>query len=172
MNLSRLRYYKLRATWLTPEVIRAAARLKEFEQGLTDEETVALVKRAESIADTIILMEIDPREGSGIIPREWVARLRPKTSADGPVGVRGVKHPELRSAKALSGTKGRDYSYDVFWLAFSLAEDDGGPMLPETIGEAELVVRIYGKEGRVSWPVPASIRKRASEIANMRGDGH
>lgn len=162
--------YKLRATWLTPEVIRAAARLKQFEQVLTDEETLALVAKAESIGDTIILVEIDPREGSGIIPREWVALLRPKTDEPS-IGVRGTKHPKLRSAKALSGTGERDYSYDVFWLVFPLVDNDGQPLLPESSREAELVVRIHNKEGRVSWPIPASIRRRALEVArNRSGD--
>lgn len=59
----------------------------------------------------------------------------------------------------LSGTKGRDYSYERFWLTFSLVDDDGQPLLPETIREAELVVRIYNKEGRVSWPIPPSHRR-------------
>jgi len=161
--------YKLRATWLTPEVIRAAARLKQFEQVLTDEETMALVAKAESIGDTIILIEIDPREGSGIIPREWVALLRPKTDEPS-VGVRGAKHPKLRSAKALSGTGDRDYSYDVFWLVFPLMDNDGKPLLPESSSEAELVVRIGNKEGRVSWPIPASIRRRALEVASNRAE--
>ena len=46
--------YKLRATWLTPEVIRAGARLKQFEQGLTDEETIALVAKAESSGERVL----------------------------------------------------------------------------------------------------------------------
>jgi hypothetical protein len=164
--------YKLRATWLTPEVIRAAARLRQFEQGLTNEETVALVAKAESIADTIIMVEIDPREGSGIIPREWVALLRPKTSDDKFIGVRGVSHPELRKAKALKGTKGRDYDYDVFWLTFSLVDEDGQPLLADTIREAELVVRIHNKEGRVNWRIPDSIRRRTTEIATAGVNDH
>src|SRR6185503_20885755 len=40
--------YKLRATWLTPEVIRAAARHEQLLNRLTDDQTRALVKEAEA----------------------------------------------------------------------------------------------------------------------------
>ena len=72
------------------------------------------------------------------------------------------------SLKALGGTADRDYSYDVFWVVFPLVDNDGEPLLSDTTKEAELIVRIYGKEGRVDWKIPASIRDRAHAIAEPR----
>jgi hypothetical protein len=160
--------YKLRATWLTPEVIRASARMHQILEGMDDEQAVELVEDAEGRGDTVILVEIDPREGSGIIPLDWVAMLRP-TAGDGsgPV-VRGVDRPVLRTVKALSGTSGRDFAYDVFWVVFPLVDSQGEPLFRDSDKEADLVVRIRGKEGRVSWAIPRSIRDRGREIASKR----
>lgn len=157
--------YKLRATWLTPEVIRATARLRQIQNGLTDEETRALVTQAENAGDTVILIEIDPREGSGVIPREWVALLRSKDTPEDSLGGKGIHRPELRDVKALAGTARRDYAYDIFWVVFPLVNQDGEPLFPPEAQEAELVVRISNKEGRVQWRVPESIRERARRIA-------
>ena len=82
--------YKLRATWLTPEVIRATARLAQLSGGLSDEETNALIREAELPDATVILVEIDPQEGSGVIPLDWVALMRPKGSDSNSNGVRGT----------------------------------------------------------------------------------
>lgn len=158
--------YKLRATWLSPEVIRASARIHQLQNGLDDAQAMALVADAEGRGDTVILVEIDPREGSGIIPNDWVALLRPKTTDGSGRTMPGANHPELRSVKALSGTNRRDYAYDVFWLVFPLAMK-GQPLFGEGDREAELVVRVGGKEGRVSWVIPPSIRERAREIASV-----
>ncbi len=157
--------YKLRATWMTPEVIRATARTHQLLEGTDDEGTLALVSDAEALGDTVILVEIDPREGSGVIPRDWTALLRPKSDGESAGTVQGAYHPELRSVKALAGTSRRDYAYDVFWLVFPLVRRDGEPLFGEANKEAELVVRIQGKEGRVEWPIPQSIRVRSQEIA-------
>ena len=161
VSTNRSYNYKLRATWLTREVIHATARLKQLQEGLSNDETIALVTEAESLGETIIIIEIDPREGSGIIPRDWNALLRLKAWDEKTLLFRGVKQPELRKVKALSGTNKRDYSYDVFWVAFSLLAPNGQPVFAQLGSEAELLVRIYDKEGLVSWPVPAAIRRRA-----------
>ena len=158
--------YKLRATWLTPEVIRASARMHQLVEGMDDETTMDLVEDADGRGDTVILVEIDPREGSGIIPREWVALLRPKTDDGSERAVQGVNKPQLRNVKALSGTSRRDYAYDIFWLVFPLVRSDGAPLFRDGDREAELVVRIQGKEGRVAWSIPQSIRERSREIAS------
>lgn len=71
--------YKIRATWLTSEVIRATARLAQLSERLSDEQTEVLVSEAEAAGDAVILVEIDPREGSGVIPPEWIATLQPKS---------------------------------------------------------------------------------------------
>jgi hypothetical protein len=158
--------YKLRATWLSPEAIRASARIHQLQEGLDDVQAMALVTDAESRGDTVILVEIDPREGSGVIPNDWIALLRPKTKDGSDRTVRGANHPELRAVKALSGTNRRDYAYDVFWLVFPLVTSDGTPLFGDGDREAELIVRVGGKEGRVSWQIPHSIRERAREIAS------
>lgn len=160
--------YKLRATWLTPEVIRSTARLVQLAEGLTDDQTRKLVEEAEAVGDTVILVEIDPREGSGIIPREWTAQLMPRGSdSTGPKAVRGTVLPKLRDVKALAGAAQRDYAYDIFWAVFPLRLPDGQPLFSTQDQEAELVVRIYSKGGRVRWKIPDSIRQRA-QVASAR----
>lgn len=163
--------YKLRATWLTPDVIRATARLEQLRNRLSDEETRRLVVGAEGAGDTVVLVEIDPREGSGVIPRDWSALLQPKgLAAEGSRVVHGVDSPRLRDLPALRGVERRDYSYDQFWMVFPLRLNSGEPVFTESDHEAEIVVRIHEKEGRASWAIPASIRERVARSgARMTG---
>lgn len=63
--------YKLRATWFTPEVIRASARFAQLKDRLSDRETQSLVSEAESVGGTVMIIELDPSEGSGVIPLDW-----------------------------------------------------------------------------------------------------
>lgn len=159
--------YKLAATWLTPDVIRATARLLQLRSRLSDEETRGLVAEAGDVPGTVVMVEIDPREGSGVIPNDWEAFLQPKGQPAR--AVRGVISPKLRDVKALAGVLRRNYDYDRFWVTFPSVENGspvfGGP------GLAELVVRIYDKEGRVEWPVPASIleMKQAWQLESAPG---
>ncbi len=158
--------YKLRATWLTPEVIRATARLVQLAEGLREDQTRKLVEEAEVAGDTVILVEIDPREGSGIIPREWTAQLMPRGAEPaGPKAVRGTEVPRLRDLKALAGAAQRDYAYDIFWVVFPLRLPEGQPLFGSQDQEAELAVRIYSKGGRVRWRIPDSIRQRIQAAA-------
>jgi len=165
LSTNRSYNYKLTATWLTPEVIRASARLSQFQNFLSDDETKHLVSEAEEAGDTVVLVEIDPREGSGVIPLDWVAMLRPKGPTADPQGLRarGVSMPQLRRLPALSGRLPRDYAYDRFWVVFPLTNEQGRPLFSASTREAELVIRIYEKEGRVTWNVPPSIIARASQ---------
>ena len=169
-NRNRSYNYKLRATWLTPDVIRAAARLEQLRSRLTDEETRQLVSSAEAAADTIVLVEIDPREGSGVIPTDWVALLQPRTMPDDDDddddAVRGVEVPRLRDMPALRGTVKRDYAYDQFWVTFPLTARDGTALFSDAHQQAEIVVRIHEKEGRATWTIPASIRERQRRITS------
>ena len=158
--------YKLRATWLTPEVIRATARQAQLESALSDEETAALVEQADEMAHTVFLVEIDPNEGSGVIPLDWVAMLRADTSE--PAVTRGAKERSLRRVRALAGTHRRDYSYDRFWVAFPLISDDGEVTIPPEAGNVELVVRIRTQTGTVSFPVPTSVRQKAAALQSER----
>lgn len=163
IHTERATSYKLRATWLTPEVIRAAARKEQIKNRLTDDKTRALVAEAEEAGDTVVLVEIDPNEGSGVVPLDWAAFLREKRSK-GSVQVAGVNTPRLREARALAGVGQRDYDYDIFWMVFPLVAEGGRPVFSESAAEAELVVRIHGKEGTVSWAIPASVRARMKAI--------
>jgi hypothetical protein len=147
--------YKLAATWLTPQVIRATARLLQLRNRLSDSETRALVTEGESVPGTVVIVEIDPREGSGVIPPDWAALLQPKGRPE--QAVRGQLSPHLRDVKALAGVIRRNYDYDRFWVTFPLHRDDGTPLFAATDRVAELVVRIVDKEGRVEWPVSASV---------------
>lgn len=141
--------YKLVATWLTPDVIRATARLNQLRSRLSEEATRALVAEAESIEGTVVIVEIDPREGSGVIPNDWEAFLQPKGRPD--EAVKGVNSPRLREVKALAGVIRRNYDYDRFWVVFPTKDVS---YLRADVLEVELVVRIHEKEGRVSWPMP------------------
>lgn len=148
--------YKLAATWLTPNVIRATARLQQLRSRLSDEDTRALVAEAESAPGTVVIIEIDPREGSGVIPSDWSAVLQPKGAPER--AVRGTLAPQLRELKALTGVLRRNYDYDRFWVTFPLKRQGGAALFVEADRVAELRVRIVDKEGRVEWPVPASIQ--------------
>ena len=59
---------------------------------------------------------------------------------------------------------------DVFWVVFSLVSASGEALFLSSAREAELVVRIRDKEGRVHWPIPESIRKRSRAIAARSKD--
>jgi len=157
LSTNRAYNYRLAATWLTPDVVRAAARLAQLRSRLSDEATRALVGEAEAAGDTVVLVEIDPREGSGVIPLSWEAFLQPRGLPDRAVA--GVITPRLREVRALAGTMRRNYDYDQFWVVFPLTGADGAPLFPSDVPEAELVVRIHDKEGRVQWTIPEALRR-------------
>lgn len=153
--------YKLRATLLTPEVIRATARLEQLRSRLTDEQTQKLVVEAEAAGDIIVMVEIDPREGSGVIPLDWRVFLQPKGLKSGSSGaVTGVKSPQLRNVKALSGVSRRDFNYDAFWVVFPAVDENNAALFADNLTQFELLVGIYNKEGRVSWQIPESVQTK------------
>lgn len=152
--------YKLAATWLQGDVIRATGRTLQLAQRLSDDDARKLVAEASAVGDTVVMVEIDPREGSGVIPNDWSAFLQPATPRGAEArAVRGESRPELRDVKALAGVMRRNYDYDRFWVVFSLRHADGKPLFGPGDAEAELVVRIADREGRVKWPIPASLRR-------------
>lgn len=153
--------YKLAATWITSDVVRATARLAQITERLTDAQARGLVADADRAGETVVIVEIDPREGSGVIPNDWSAFLQP-VSSDGAAGrpVRGTNTPTLRDVRALAGTLRRNYDYDRFWVVFPLTHEDGSLVLPPGSASAELIVRIHDREGRVRWPIPQSLRSR------------
>lgn len=155
LTTERAYNYKLAGTWLTPEVIRATARQHQLRSRLSDEETRALVAEAETPAATVVIVDIDPREGSGVIPSDWEAFLQPKDAPDR--ARRGTLDRALRDVKALGGVLRRNYDYDRFWVTFPVAFD--GWLTPADTA-IELVVRIEDQEGRVEFPIPPSLRAR------------
>ena len=64
--------YKLRATWITPDVIRASARFYQLKHRLTDRSNKAIVAEF-TTADKIpsFYVESIRGEGSGVVPTEW-----------------------------------------------------------------------------------------------------
>lgn len=157
--------YKLAATWLTPEAIRASARLAQLQSRMTDAETRALVLEADAAGDTVVMVEIDPREGSGVIPLDWDAFLQPQRAGGTPPSARGVSQPKLRDVKALAGVLRRNYDYDRFWIVFPLWTSSGQPLFTAADSEAEVVVRIHNQEGRVRFAIPPSVRGRIAARA-------
>jgi hypothetical protein len=168
LKTERAQNYKLRATWFTPDVIRASARHTQLKSRLRDDETRRLVTDAEAAGDTVVMIEIDPNQGSGVIPRDWEAFLQPRGATTQESVVRGTENPELRNNRALQGVSQRNYDYDRFWVVFPLLNDKGEPLIPPSTPEVELVVRIYNREGAVRWVVPESIRAKMSELAAKR----
>lgn len=150
--------YKLRATLLTHEVIQATARKLQLMDHLTDKQTVELVREGINAGDLVVIVEIDPREGSGVIPNEWSAFLGP--SGKGSDVSRGENSPALEKMKALRGVYRRDYNYELFWVVFPLKNTKGTSLFPSGTTQATLSVRISGKEGRVKFPIPAYLCKK------------
>ncbi|MDQ3747921.1 MAG: hypothetical protein M3367_02730 [Acidobacteriota bacterium] len=158
--------YKLRATLLTPEVIRATARLEQIRNRLSDEETRKLVSEADAAGDLVVMVEIDPLEGSGVIPLDWRVFLQPKGVKPGASGaVVGIKSPQLSKLKALAGVARRDYDYDVFWVAFPLVDKNKKSLFADHLSEFDLFVGIYNKEGHVSWRIPESIKQKIKVLS-------
>ncbi len=157
--------YKLRATLMSPEAIRAAARREQLRNGLTVDETRKLVVEAEKENSLILLVEIDPREGSGVIPNDWRVLLNAKGSGtESNKPIRGVKNQSLGEILALKGVSNRDYDYDLFWVAFPLKDESGKPFWNSVPTELELVVGIYNKEGRVTWKVSDALKLRIEAL--------
>jgi len=151
--------YKLRATLMSPEAIRAASRIEQLNNRLSDKETIELVDKAEANNNLVVIVEIDPREGSGVIPRDWSAFLGGKGLAS-KHQVRGKVTNSLRKNKAFNFFGKRDYDYDIFWVSFSL-DNSKWSEIPEKL---ELSVRIKQKEGRVSWKTSLPLKERLKNI--------
>ncbi|MCX6603966.1 MAG: hypothetical protein NTV52_10260 [Acidobacteria bacterium] len=145
--------FKVRATWLTPQIIKALARLEQISKSLTATETQKLVADAQAAGEIIIQVEIDPREGSGIIPSGWVALL-----GNSPRFVRGTSTPKLQNLAALAPLAPRDFAYEIFWLVFPNKAEDGQPLFSPADRETELSVQIQGKVGKIKFPIPDYLR--------------
>ena len=163
LKTERAQNYKLRATWFTPDVVRASARWAQLRSRLNDDQTKGLVDEASRVGDTVVVVDIDPNEGSGVIPTDWEAFLRPKdASQESGRFVRGTITEDLRKVRALQPIAPRNYDYDRYWVVFPLKTDGGQPLLGAADSQAELLVRIYNREGVVTWPVPVDLRAKLS----------
>jgi hypothetical protein len=151
--------YKIRATWITPEVVRATARLHQIENRSSDEEIKSLVSKAEKKAGMVFMIEIVPNEGSGVVPSDWQAFLQPKRVELGKNDmVAGINTPALREELVFGGVFHRDYNYDVYWIVFPQCTREEKPLFTDTDKEIELVIRIEKKEGKIRLPIPAPMR--------------
>ena len=163
LKTERAQNYKLRATWFTPDVVKASARFAQMRSRLSADDTRRLVQEAAGAGDTVVVVDIDPNEGSGVVPMDWEAFLRPK---DAPTEsgryVRGVITEDLRKVRALQPIAQRNYDYDRYWVVFPLTTESGAPLFGPGDTTAELLVRIYNREGVVSWPIHADIRNRTA----------
>jgi hypothetical protein len=155
LNTERARSYKLVATWLTPQVLRASARRIQLRDRVSDDQATALLGDLEAAGHTIVMIELDPDEGSGVIPLDWSAFLQPRSAPDR--AVMGVKMPTARDVKVLAGVSERNYDYDRFWVEFPTRRQTGEPVFTPADREAELIVRIYDREGRVTWRIPSDV---------------
>lgn len=122
------------ATLLTPDVIKATVRLQMLSGRLDEPGARTMAAEAIDSSELVVLVEIDPREGSGVIPDEWIAQLEPRV------------------------TRRRDYAYDRFWVSFPLTKDGVSTIAPEAT-DIQLVARIYDKVGRVTWPLTPELRR-------------
>jgi len=114
------------------------------------------VEEAEAVDGTVIMVEIDPREGSGVIPLDWEAYLRPDGTE---VMTPAVKNNDLRKIKVFESVTLRDYSYDRFWLVFPYVTTENAPLFLPSTSKCQLFVRIDNKEGIVEWKIPDSIHR-------------
>lgn len=156
--------FKLRATLMSPEMIRATAKFEQLRNALTDDETRSIVKDAEQGDYLVVLVEVDPLEGSGIIPPDWRVILKSKNNPETNRPIKGVEKSSLRNVKGLSGVFKRDYDYDMFWMTFPLKDNNGKPFWESVPVELELTVGIYSKEGKVSWSVSEPLQKRIESL--------
>lgn len=162
LKTERAMNYKLRATWFTPSVVRASARWSQLRSRLSDNETKKLVEEADQAGKTVVVVDIDPNEGSGVIPIDWEAFMRPKGAPqESGRFSRGTVVDEFRKVRGLQPIAQRNYDYDRFWVSFPLQTEDGRPLFEPSDVEAELLVRIYNREGAVTWTIPSDVRTRA-----------
>ncbi len=125
--------------------------------------TRRLVEEASGVGDTVVVVDIDPNEGSGVIPLDWEAFLRPKDAPEeSGQFVRGTVVEELRKVRALQPIAQRNYDYDRYWVVFPLKTGGGQPLFRVEDTRAELLVRIYNREGAVTWPVPHDVRAKVT----------
>lgn len=105
------------------------------------------------------MFDIDPREGSGVVPLDVGVTLQITGQPDDQHRiVRGILTHALRDTRALAGIFRRDYAYERFWAVFPLNRKQRSFVFAEGTTGLAFVVRIYDKEGHVEWPVSQALR--------------
>jgi hypothetical protein len=147
--------YKLRATWITQDVASALARVLVAAKGVPEEKALSVLRALDDDDWYYFFVELDPREGSGVIPKDWVARFG--SPAEPGRAVVGEILPETEIWNLIASAFPRDYAYDVFLVRVAKKTGDRRT-LENTDSKAELTVGIYNKVGHVHWSVPEDRR--------------
>jgi hypothetical protein len=112
----------VRATWLTPQIIQALARLEQTSKSLTADGKAA---------GEIIIQNRD----------RSARRVRHHPQRRG--GFAGDRPP-------LAPLAPRDRAYELFWLAFPNNVEDGQSLFSPTDRKTELSIQIQAKVGKTS----------------------
>ena len=149
--------FHVRATWFTPDAIRATTRIQQLRRRLSNEQTSSLVSRAES-EGMLFLIEIKAYEGSGVIP-DWQAFLQPKNTSRESVNqiLSGVEVTKSEAAEVLAGGLVRDFGYQQFWVSFPWCKNAPARQAILSNRQTELIIRIEKKEGRLEYTLPSSL---------------
>jgi len=143
--------YKVRATLWTPEALQGAVRLLQLRDRMPDAETIQMLAELEALPFHVLTIEIDPDEGSGVIPMSET-RFFLQRRGDPEASVRPAEAREVEARDVFRKAGKRDYAYDLFVVAFPRLLREGEPLLTEPAGELELVVDIAGKSEILSFP--------------------
>jgi hypothetical protein len=104
--------YKVVAIWATSEVLQASARLLQLRDRLPQAQVDHLLRAAQRPGEIVVIIDLDPNEGSGVIPLDWEAFLQPRHAPERIVA--GRKDSTLRDVKVLAAVAPRNYDYDRF----------------------------------------------------------
>ena len=149
-NTDRSFNYKLRATPISARVATALAHLLVNAKGIQPSEARATVSSLLEGGYYYLMIELDPREGSGVIPSDWTARLgNEKNSESGHIC---EKLPDTGPWAQIIRAFPRDYAYDAFLVR--VARVDGGKPIITSGLPVELRVHIENKSGTVRWNTP------------------
>jgi hypothetical protein len=144
--------YKVRAILWTPRALRAAARLVQLRERLSNAETLALLAAVESRPLHVASIEIDPIEGSGVLPHDET-RFFLQRPGDESASVRAVEATDITGLPLFHKFEKRDWAYELLVTAFPRALESGEPLAAAGAAALELVVEIGGKGEHLSFPL-------------------
>ena len=144
--------YKVRATLWTPRALRGAVRLAALRDRLGDAEALAMLAAVEARPLQLASIEIDPVEGSGILPRDET-RFFLQRPGDEAASVHPVEAPELSALPLFRKFEKRDWAYELLVVAFPRELASGEALAGPAVRALELVVDIAGKVERLTFPI-------------------